>query len=82
MLTVATLTEPPRDSHTMRELRESVVAEAHRAGERAAKLLRRRWTAVETVVTQGDPQVEIVHVAEETRVDMIALGARGLGPLK
>ena len=82
VLTVATLTEPPRDSHTMRELRESVVAEAHRAGERAAKVLRRKWPAVDTVITQGDPQVEIIHVAEETRVDMIALGARGLGPLK
>ena len=81
VLTVATLTEPPRDSHTMRELRASVVAEAHRAGERAAKVLRRKWPAVDTVVTQGDPQVEIIRVAEETRVDMIALGARGFGRL-
>ena len=34
------------------------------------------------VVVQGDPRVEIVHEAEEGRVDMVALGARGLGPLK
>jgi nucleotide-binding universal stress UspA family protein len=66
----------------MRELRESVVTEARRAGARAAKILRQRWPKVETIVTQGDPRVEIVHVAEETRADMIALGARGLGPMK
>jgi nucleotide-binding universal stress UspA family protein len=65
----------------MSKLRESVVTEARRAGERAAKILRRRWPEVETVVTEGDPRVEVVRAAEETRVDMIALGARGLGPL-
>jgi nucleotide-binding universal stress UspA family protein len=82
VLTVATLTKPPRDSQTMRELRESVATEARQAGERAAKVLRRRWPEVETVVTQGDPRVEIVHVAEEMRVDMTVLGTRGLGPTK
>jgi nucleotide-binding universal stress UspA family protein len=66
----------------MRELRESVATEARQVGEKTAKILRRRWPEVETVVTQGDPRVEIVHVAEETRVDMIALGTRGLGPMK
>jgi len=79
VLTVATLTEPPRDAQTMSELRENVVNEARQAAERTAKILRRRWPEAETVVTFGDPQVEIVHVAEETRVDMIALGSRGLG---
>lgn len=82
VLAVATLTEPPRDSQTMSELRERVATEARRAGERAAKILRRRWPEVETVVTQGDPRVEIVHVAEEMRVDMAVLGTRGLGPTK
>ena len=82
MLAVATLTEPPRDAQTMSDLRESVVAEARQAGERAAKILRPRWPEVQTVVTLGDPRVEIVHVADETRVDMIAVGARGLGRLK
>jgi len=66
----------------MSDLRESVVAEARQAGERAAKILRPRWPEVQTVVTLGDPRVEIVHVADETRVDMIAVGARGLGRLK
>jgi hypothetical protein len=68
VLTVATLTEPPSDSQTMGELRESLVTEARRAGERAAKILSRRWPVVDTLVTQGDPQVEIVHVAEDRRV--------------
>jgi nucleotide-binding universal stress UspA family protein len=82
VLTVATLTEPPRDSQTMRELRESLVTEARQAGERAAKILSRRWPVVDTLVTEGDPQVEIVHVAEDRRVDLTVLGARGLGPRK
>ncbi|MBI1736177.1 MAG: universal stress protein [Candidatus Rokubacteria bacterium] len=82
VLTVATLTEPSRDSQTMRELRERAVAEAHQAAERTAKILSGRWPAVDTLVTQGDPQVEIVRVAEDRRVDMTVLGARGLGPMK
>jgi nucleotide-binding universal stress UspA family protein len=82
VLTVATLTEPPRDSQTMRELREGLVTEARQAGERAAKILSRRWPVVDTLVMQGDPQVEIVHMAEDRRVDLIVLGARGLGPRK
>lgn len=82
VLTVATLTEPPRDSQTMSELRERVVREARQAAERAAKLLRRRWPEVETLVTEGDPRLEIVRAAEDVRADMLALGARGLGRLK
>ncbi len=79
MLTVATLTEPPRDAQTMSQLRENVINKARQVAERTVKILRRRWPEVESVVTFGDPQVEIVHVAEETRVDMIVLGSRGLG---
>lgn len=82
VLAVATLTKPPRDAQTMSQLRESVIADARDVGDRAAEILRPRWPQVQTVVTLGDPQVEIVHVAEETRVDMIAVGSRGLGRLK
>lgn len=82
ILTVATLRDPPRDSQTMSQLREQVVLKAHQAGERAAKILRRRWPDAETTVRQGDPRVEVVHVAEETGADMIVLGARGFGRLK
>ena len=82
VVTVATLTDPPRSSQTMSELRERVVTKAGQACERAAKILRRRWPDVDTNVRLGDPRVEIVRVAEEIRADMIALGARGLGRLK
>lgn len=82
VLTVATLTEPPRDAQTMSQLRDSVVARARQTAEQAAKILRPRWPDVETVVTLGDARVEIVHVAEEARVDMITVGARGLGRLE
>jgi nucleotide-binding universal stress UspA family protein len=82
VLTVATLTEPPRDSRTMSQLRERVVTDARQAAEKAAKVLRRRWPQVKTLVTEGDPRVEIVRAAEELRADMLALGARGVGRLK
>lgn len=82
VLTVATLTEPPRHSQTMIELRERVAREARQAAERAAKVLRRRWPEVETLVTEGDPRLEIVRAAEDVRADMLALGARGFGRLK
>lgn len=82
VLTVATLTEPPRDSVTMSQLRDRVVTEAHEAAEGAARILRGRWPEVETLTREGDPQVEIVRAAEELRADMLALGARGLGRLR
>jgi nucleotide-binding universal stress UspA family protein len=82
VLTVATLSEPPRGAQTLTELRESVISEARQAVERAARILRKRWPESQTAVTLGDPSVDIVRVAEETRVDMIAVGARGLGRLK
>jgi nucleotide-binding universal stress UspA family protein len=82
VLTVATLTEPPRDSQTMSELRGDLAADARETAERAARILRRRWPEVETLTREGDPQVEIVRAAEELRVDMLALGARGLGRLR
>jgi|SoiMethySBSTD1v2_1073268.scaffolds.fasta_scaffold02708_5 nucleotide-binding universal stress UspA family protein len=82
VVTVATLTKPPRDAQTMSELRDSVIAKARQAGERTAKILRQRWPDVETIVALGDPRVEIVHAAEQTLADMIALGARGFGRLK
>jgi nucleotide-binding universal stress UspA family protein len=76
------LTEPPSDSQTMGDLRDRLVPAARQAGERAAKILSRRWPVVDTFVTQGDPQVEIVRVAEARRVDLTVVGARGLGPRK
>lgn len=82
VLTVATLDEPPRDAQTMSDLRATVRADARRVGERAAKILRRRWREVEVVVTEGDPRVEIVRVAEEMKIGMIVLGSRGLGRVK
>jgi nucleotide-binding universal stress UspA family protein len=82
VMTVAALTKPPRESQTMSELREDVIAEAHETAEAAAKIVMQRSTDVQTLVTEGDPRVEIVRAAEETQTDMIALGARGLGRLK
>jgi nucleotide-binding universal stress UspA family protein len=82
VLTVATLDEPPRDAQTMTELRASVARKARHVAERAARMLGGRWRQVEVIVRDGDPRVEIMRVADEMRVGMIVLGARGLGRVK
>jgi nucleotide-binding universal stress UspA family protein len=78
VLAVATLTRPPRDGQSLKQLRQDVLAAARRAGASTATSLRPRWSEVEVVVVLGDPAVEIVRIAEETPVDLIALGARAL----
>ena len=78
VLTVATLTRPPRDGQSLKQLRQDVLAAAHRAGASTATILRPRWSETEVIVVLGDPTVEIVHIAEQTPVDMIVLGTRGL----
>ena len=82
VLSVATLDEPPRDAQTMTELRAELGRKARRVAERAAKTLERRWRRLEVTVKEGDPRVEIVYAAAEMRVEMIVLGARGLGRVK
>ena len=82
VLTVGTLDAPPRDAQTMTELRAAVHRKARSVAERAAKTLRRRWPRVDVITREGDPRVEIVHVADEMRIGMIVLGARGLGRIK
>jgi nucleotide-binding universal stress UspA family protein len=82
VLTVAILTDPPRDSQSIAELRQKVRLRAGRTADAAARTLRRRWPKIKRIVTEGDPSVEIIRVAEERRVDMIVLGARGLGAVK
>jgi nucleotide-binding universal stress UspA family protein len=78
VLVMAKLTKPPRDGQSLKQLRQDVLAAARRAGASTATILRPRWSEIEVVVVLGDPTVEIVHIAEQTPVDMIVLGARGL----
>jgi nucleotide-binding universal stress UspA family protein len=66
----------------MSELRGRVIEKAHETAEAAAKALLPRSTDVRTLVTEGDPGIEIVRATEEMQIDMIALGSRGLGRLK
>jgi nucleotide-binding universal stress UspA family protein len=79
VLAVAVLDEPPRDAQTMTELRAAIARKARGVAERAAQTLGRRWRQVEVVIREGDPRVEIVRVADEMHVELIVLGARGLG---
>src|SRR6476661_3910874 len=45
----------------------------------AVKYVPATWSAVHKIVGQGDPRTEIVRVAQESKADLIAVGARGLG---
>lgn len=82
VVSVATLLEPPNNSQSLSALREALRGEAARTGEHAAAILGQRWPQVTTVTAEGDARVEILHVAEDTRADMIVVGARGLGGIK
>jgi nucleotide-binding universal stress UspA family protein len=82
VVTVATLIDPPSSSQSVSALRQTLRTEASQAAERAATILKERWTQVTTVVAEGDARVEILHVADEARADMVVVGARGLGRIK
>jgi nucleotide-binding universal stress UspA family protein len=82
VVTVATLVDPPSSSQSVSVLRRALRTEAGQAAERAAAILKERWPQVTTVVAEGDARVEILHVADEERADMVVVGARGLGRIK
>jgi nucleotide-binding universal stress UspA family protein len=82
VVTVATLMDPPSSAQSVSALRQTLQAEAMEAAERAAAFLKERWRRVTTVVAEGDARVEILHVADEVRADMVVVGARGLGRIK
>lgn len=82
VMTVATLMDPPNSSQSVAALRQTLRTEASQTAERAAAILKERWPQVTTVVAEGDARVEILHVADEERADMVVVGARGLGRIK
>jgi nucleotide-binding universal stress UspA family protein len=82
VVTVATLMDPPGGAQSLSALRQTLRTEAGQAAERATALLKERWPRVATVVAEGDARVEILHVADEVRADMVVVGARGLGRIK
>ena len=82
VVTAATLVDPPSSSQSVSALRQTLRTEAGQAAERAAAILKERWPQVTTVVAEGDARVEILHVADEVRADMIVVGARGLGRIR
>jgi nucleotide-binding universal stress UspA family protein len=82
VVSVATLLEPPNNSQSLSALRDALRGEAARAGEHAAAILGQRWPQITTVTAEGDARVEILHVAEDTRADMIVVGSRGLGRIQ
>ncbi len=82
IMTVTTLSAPPRDAESMAELRRRLRLRARRTAESAARTLRRRSSKLEILVADGDPASEIIRAAEDRRVDLVVLGARGLGSVK
>lgn len=64
---------------TMRREAEEV---ALKALEAAAEALERRATSLTTRLKQGSPATALIEIAEGLRADLIAVGSRGLGPVK
>jgi nucleotide-binding universal stress UspA family protein len=48
----------------------------------AAAVLGETGRPVERLVSEGDPAREIVRIAEDRDVDLVVVGARGLGALE
>jgi len=81
-LSVAQIPTTPVPLLTLKELRDAVLADAHRIISETRTLLAPRWPEAEVRVSEGDPREEILTVAEEWGADLIVLGARGLGAFK
>jgi len=64
---------------TMRREAEEV---ALKAVETAAEALEGRVTTLSTRLKQGHPATSLLETAETLRADLIAMGSRGLGPVK
>ena len=64
---------------TMRREAEQV---ALKAIETAAEALEGRVTSLATRLKQGSPATALTEMAESLRADVIAVGSRGLGPVK
>lgn len=79
------LPEPLARRPLQRELEQRQAerrAEVERLLERAARSLAASAGAVERAVRVGDPAAEIVRAASEEDVDLVVVGARGLGTVK
>ena len=82
ILTVAALPSPPTDDVMMKDLRDTILQDAHRVSGETRRLLESRWPEAEARVTEGDPREEIIKAAEEWGADLVVVGARGLGAIK
>ena len=60
----------------MRKIAESILRTAREKAEKAGA------KKVETAIGTGDPATSILGFAERSKMDMIAMGTRGLGKLK
>ena len=81
-LSVAQIPTTPVPLLTLKELRNAVLADAHRIITETRTLLAPRWPEAEVRVSEGDPREEILTMAEEWGADLIVVGARGLGAVK
>ena len=81
-LSVAQIPTTPVPLLTLKELRDAVLADAHRIISETRTLLAPRWPEAEVRVSEGDPREEILTMAEEWGADLIVVGARGLGAFK
>jgi nucleotide-binding universal stress UspA family protein len=63
---------------TIEEARSSVQVESRSIVDQAKKYLSRKFRNVRVLSVEGDPSAEILAAAESLKVDLIAVGCRGL----
>lgn len=82
ILAVAALPLPIADLRTVKVLRDAALTDAHHIAEQAQKCLANRFPETVIRVSEGDPREEVINTANESAVDLLVVGARGLSTMK
>jgi nucleotide-binding universal stress UspA family protein len=79
VLAVADVPLPMFETAPVRLWGNEIVAGLRLAADDAVQTLKARWPTAELRAPGGDPRTAIAEHAEEARVDLLVVGARGLG---
>ncbi|XP_074270958.1 uncharacterized protein LOC141594870 isoform X1 [Silene latifolia] len=69
-------------SSVVESVRQAQAEVSARILERALSFCRHNKVRAETLILEGDPKEEICKAIEQTHVDMLVVGSRGLGQIK
>jgi nucleotide-binding universal stress UspA family protein len=67
---------------TLTEIKSLALKESEKTLEQACKFLGDRFTKVNCLTKDGDPSLEILNAAEALKIDIIAVGSKGMRGIK